>query len=355
MKCVCGSKFYCNKECQKLDWKTHKSGCPPFVLKPVAEKGRGLFATRNIPRGTNVLEEFPILTLKEDGKIKDEFQKLPRAKQDKVLNLHDPGNDDDPVSKRLDRIMDDNNNFVHVSIESIQPETQLPATHDMRLIYLNVCLVNHSCNPNCFRSKVDLKTFRETLTTLIDVKKGEELTCNYMVGKEVSNPENIGLTYEERQLKISRLFWFKCSCEECLNGKKNDALRKEYQKLSLDFDKSKSDGYQDQEMTSLTGCFNFAMKYFAIAEKKLNIGKQIQRESYLKDLLECIEQLCILCEFDRAEDLGAELRQSNIFLDPSAHVKFMKYKMEAEAMLKFLPEWREAYYEMIDTGKDIRG
>merc|ERR1712098_603907 len=107
------------------------------------------------------------------------------------------------------------------------------------------------------------------------------------------------------------------------------------------------------QMTSLTGCFNFAMRYFAIAEKKLNIGKQIQRESYMKDLLDCIAfaQLYILYELVS----GAELRQSNIFLDPSVHVKFMKYKMEAEAMLKFLPEWREVYYEVIDTGKDIRG
>jgi len=46
-----------------------------------------LIATRNISRGTLVLEEIPTLGLKEvdAGKIAEEFHKLPRTKQDQRL------------------------------------------------------------------------------------------------------------------------------------------------------------------------------------------------------------------------------------------------------------------------------
>ena len=33
LKCVCGGVVYCDKTCQRADWKRHKSDCPPFVVR----------------------------------------------------------------------------------------------------------------------------------------------------------------------------------------------------------------------------------------------------------------------------------------------------------------------------------
>ena len=36
--CVCKKVFYCSKECQVKDWKTHKPSCPPFVIRESSGK-----------------------------------------------------------------------------------------------------------------------------------------------------------------------------------------------------------------------------------------------------------------------------------------------------------------------------
>ena len=138
--------------------------------------------SRNISRGTLVLEEIPTLGLKEvdAGKIAEEFHKLPRTKQDEILNVLDPDNDDDAIIKRLNRILD--NKATTAGVESILPGMTEPTTYKMKLIYLKVCFFNHSCNPNCFQ-RSQFGTYRHSLYTIVDVKKGDELTRNYVAGR----------------------------------------------------------------------------------------------------------------------------------------------------------------------------
>ena len=52
---ACGSVQYCDRSCQKSDWKSHKKNCKPYkaVCKPykavdLEGKGIGLLATKNI-------------------------------------------------------------------------------------------------------------------------------------------------------------------------------------------------------------------------------------------------------------------------------------------------------------------
>jgi len=347
LKCICGLKTYCDRKCQKNDWKTHKKECPPFVIKSIGEKGKGLIATRNIRRGTLVLEEIPTLGLKEVdvGKIADEFHKLPRTKQDEILNVLDPENDD-AVIKRLNRILE--TKATTAGVESLLPGMTEPTTYNMKLIYLTICFVNHSCNPNCFQ-RAQFGTYRNSLVTIVDVRKGDELTRNYVAGMEDCNPGNVGLTYEMRQLKIDRMFGFKCSCSECLIGCEHDSLRKQYHDLLFEFDGAKLE--VPQALTSFVNMFNFQMKYMVIAEKKLEIGKKIQHEAYMQDLLHVLKSLWGLCCLDMTEENREEARQNYIVLDPSVHDKFNNYKKEFEAMLTFLPEWRQTYLQTFDYRK----
>ena len=50
--CTCRNKNYCSESCQMADWDQHKLSCPKVEEREVSkEKGRGLFATRDIKSG----------------------------------------------------------------------------------------------------------------------------------------------------------------------------------------------------------------------------------------------------------------------------------------------------------------
>ena len=97
MSCVCKTVHYCNKECQKKDWKLHKKNCPPFAIgDAVGVKGRGMFATRNIAKASVILIEEPILTIETDfndnskqEKLFEKFLKLPESQRLEILKLCD--------------------------------------------------------------------------------------------------------------------------------------------------------------------------------------------------------------------------------------------------------------------------
>ena len=84
--CVCGQVSYCNKHCQSQDWKSHKPSCPPFRVREVAGKGRGLFATKKIKTGEIILEELPFLICRLGSHHLD----MSASEIAKVLCLHDP-------------------------------------------------------------------------------------------------------------------------------------------------------------------------------------------------------------------------------------------------------------------------
>ena len=63
--CVCKKISYCSKDCQAKDWKAHKPSCPPFVMRESPGRGRGLFATRRIKEGGIIIDESPLITIKQ--------------------------------------------------------------------------------------------------------------------------------------------------------------------------------------------------------------------------------------------------------------------------------------------------
>ena len=93
--CVCKNVFYCSKDCQTKDWKSHKPSCPPFTIRDSPGKGRGLFATRKIKEGQIILEEYPLLTQTKAKMSVSEFQAkcypfIDKDTKAKVLQLNNP-------------------------------------------------------------------------------------------------------------------------------------------------------------------------------------------------------------------------------------------------------------------------
>jgi len=63
-KCTaCKEIFYCNRECQRKHWKTHKFECKslPYKIEKSAELGRYLVASRDLKEGEILFEESPLV------------------------------------------------------------------------------------------------------------------------------------------------------------------------------------------------------------------------------------------------------------------------------------------------------
>ncbi|XP_064097943.1 SET domain-containing protein SmydA-8-like [Macrobrachium nipponense] len=57
----CRSVFYCSRECQKEDWKTHKGRCKPYVVQVHPVYGRHMVASRDIRAGEIIIKEQPVV------------------------------------------------------------------------------------------------------------------------------------------------------------------------------------------------------------------------------------------------------------------------------------------------------
>ena len=72
-------------------------------------------------------------------------------------------------------------------------------------LYSNIALVNHSCQPNVI-GRTDMQQGYRCLVATRTIKKGEELTINYL---------RQGLSYHQRQESLNRFFGFDCCCTLC--------------------------------------------------------------------------------------------------------------------------------------------
>lgn len=63
----CLTSFYCSADCQKKDWKEHKTHCvaPSWSISASEEKGRIIIAKKDIPGGDPIFYERPLLLAKK--------------------------------------------------------------------------------------------------------------------------------------------------------------------------------------------------------------------------------------------------------------------------------------------------
>ena len=184
--CVCGQVSYCNKDCQTKDWTNHKSSCPPFTIREIQGKGRGLFATRKINPGHVILEERPLLTLDldeagdlrlEDGlpvgtlvtSLRSQILRMDQETKAKILELHDPAEnletleaDNIDVNRltmnsanlRIWRIFkgeDEVSKILRIhtcNLLNICPHPEVYSNTNESGLYHKISLINHSCKPN---------------------------------------------------------------------------------------------------------------------------------------------------------------------------------------------------------------
>ncbi|KAI0518067.1 hypothetical protein F5B22DRAFT_635548 [Xylaria bambusicola] len=164
-----------------------------YKVMTIPGRGRGLVATVDIPKGTRILCEKPLLKVESSMPefvnrcVAEKLKLLSKDKQGGFLSLH--------------------NNFPGpYAFAGVVRTNALPCGPGSSVggIYLTACFINHSCIPNAHNNWNEAAQY-ETIHATRDILVGEEILISYAA--EGSS--------QTRQQRLRESFGFQCSCELC--------------------------------------------------------------------------------------------------------------------------------------------
>jgi hypothetical protein len=171
---------------------------PLYALEEIPAKGKGIVAIKDIPEGTRILCEEPVITLPDglpEYELLSRIHRQVAALDDYKLkvflsmhNIHTYGN----AAERYLGIF--KTNALPIEVEDNDGG-----------IFLEACRINHACDNNAQKSwNRNIK--RHTVHALRDIKAGEEITIYYLAAHTGR---------KNRQMKLQMKFDFICSCRLC--------------------------------------------------------------------------------------------------------------------------------------------
>lgn len=164
-----------------------------FEVKQIPGKSKGLVARIDIPAGTRILCEKPLLTA---GSMAAEALELVLAAKLRAMTK--------PEQRQYFSL---HNNFPGKPVlGSILRTNGLPCGPESSVggVYPTICLINHSCLPNSHNSW-NGDAGHETIHAIRPIKAGEEITIPYDHGGRSA----------DRQLFLRQSFGFDCKCTAC--------------------------------------------------------------------------------------------------------------------------------------------
>ncbi|KAF2108247.1 hypothetical protein BDV96DRAFT_504933 [Lophiotrema nucula] len=170
-----------------------------YALRDVPGKGKGLVAIEDIPKGTRVLLEQPVITTPE------------RQRDDEWLKTHISQQVDSLSEHQRQSFLSMHNLYPYQNVAEqslgIIRTNSLPIEADGigAGIFLKACLINHSCDNNA-QKNWNQSIKRHTVHALRDIPKGEEITIYYL---------GLDSSRAIRQKKLQDKFGFLCSCRLC--------------------------------------------------------------------------------------------------------------------------------------------
>lgn len=207
------------------DEKDNEKNQPCFELILTKNKGIGMFAARDIKAGTIILNDKPLLSIPRNNNkendnqcIIDQFKQLSKEDKQTVCSYHiqietkeNENEDEDILGLYF------TNAFTIINDESDIKSGFFP----------NIARMNHSCLSNCEVLNYDINTKSRSIIALFDIKKGEELSINYIGNSYYT----LSMTQKVRKQYILSNFNFDCKCIHCTNyDKKMENFRKQYGK-----------------------------------------------------------------------------------------------------------------------------
>ena len=204
-----------------------------FELVVTKEKGVGMIAACDINKGTTIFNDKPLLNIprnkSKDDNVKkqciiDQFKSLSDDDKKKVLNYHiqidTKTNDDDDNKEDDDQVL---GIYFTNAFTIINDESEIESG-----FFPNIARMNHSCLSNCEVLNYDLQTKSRSIIALFDIKKGDELSINYIGNCYYT----LSMTQKVRKEYILSNFNFQCKCIHCINyDTKIEKFRKTYGKL----------------------------------------------------------------------------------------------------------------------------
>ncbi|CAK7215222.1 hypothetical protein SBRCBS47491_002409 [Sporothrix bragantina] len=186
-----------------------------YEVREIPGKGKGAVATRDIPRGTSIITELPLLLARLDlfgnetsplphqDKLQHLLQgalaQLSMAEQQAVQNLaiFQRGSDTSFIEDVL------RTNGLGVNVGGIAHTG----------LYPRISRLNHACRPNTFW-RYSPRTLAVEFVALRDIAAGEELTHSYIQRDTVEVTRHDLLTH----------WGFNCTCEVCSSRDQRQAL-----------------------------------------------------------------------------------------------------------------------------------
>ncbi|CCE29277.1 uncharacterized protein CPUR_02970 [Claviceps purpurea 20.1] len=176
-----------------------------YALQDVPGKGKGLVATRHIPKGTRILCEEPLFTIPNVRNAKEGLRLIRQQvaslsndqRQDylSMRNIHTDAFNDG---------WDTAEGYAGIFLTNCLPAGGFPIEHT-KGIFLEACRINHDCKYNALYDWND-NIKRHTVHAVRDINAGEEITVSYVV--YLRNREG-----RQRMLKTS--YHFTCVCSLC--------------------------------------------------------------------------------------------------------------------------------------------
>ncbi|KAG6090851.1 hypothetical protein E4U30_007881 [Claviceps sp. LM220 group G6] len=169
------------------------------ALRDIPGKGKGLVATREIPKGTRILSEQPLLTLPDNVPAEEVPDLLCRQwvsvnidQRTAYLSLH---------NNFADGIKKGGSQFVGIFYSNCHPFGR----GDKSAIFLEASRINHDCESNA-EAEWNPNIKRQTVHAIRDIHAGEEITLCYELYHD---------TRVSEQRSFEKQHHFVCSCHTC--------------------------------------------------------------------------------------------------------------------------------------------
>ncbi|KAL8367683.1 hypothetical protein RB599_003534, partial [Gaeumannomyces hyphopodioides] len=207
-----------------------------YEVRQTTDRGRGLFAIKDIAEGTRIILEKPLLVTSWTQDVEAMeiavalgLRVMSKEKLRQFLSLH---NGDGRKKYPFGGIMRTN---------------ALPCGVNGKMggAYATISLINHSCQPNTHQSW-NAEKEHETIHANRPIKAGEELTIAYYL---------MGTT-EARQAHLKAAFGFMCTCPTCSKPEAARAESDERRKFirDLDYKIGDSSRAKDEPERALADC-----------------------------------------------------------------------------------------------------
>lgn len=196
--------------------------------------GQGMFATLEIPKGTRILAETPMLLILDGEKPFTRFRTavslLSAGDQAQIqdLSINHALMDRSMRGNIRDLVLPEIDNGSYEGIETLGPDLSLYAkfitnrfevVKNGKRVGMALCptlgRLNHSCVPNVYHAW-NTKLGQATLHALCDIKEGEQLCITYLPN------EGADMSHEQRQIFLQQSWKFTCGCEACAGSNEHE-------------------------------------------------------------------------------------------------------------------------------------